>query len=116
MVIASECEYKDLSEQLMDTLIAGVISEDMQRKLVAKGKDMTLDQDVAIERALEATRTKSDVHHVGNQPLYGRQSRPRTNDNKPPFNFNKGQCWNCGRTHGTRDAKCPAFGRNAVFA
>ena len=35
-IIANDCEYTDKDEQLMDTLIAGLYSDSIRRKLIAK--------------------------------------------------------------------------------
>ena len=54
-IIANDCEYTDKDEQLMYTLIASLYSDSIQRKLIAKNKETTLDQAVAIVRAYEST-------------------------------------------------------------
>ena len=43
-IIANDCEYTDKEEQLMDTLIAGIHSNDIRRRLISKGKATTLDE------------------------------------------------------------------------
>lgn len=123
-VIAAECEYTATDEQLLDTLISGVNNEEIQRKLVAKDKTLTLDQAVTMVRSFEATRAqmsdiqdtrKSDVHYVARHSGKGRQSRPETRETTPSKTQpSTGQCWNCGRGH-PRDAKCPAFGSKCNF-
>jgi len=38
-IIAKDYEYTEKGEQLMDTLIAGIRSDDARRKLIAKHQD-----------------------------------------------------------------------------
>ena len=59
-IIANVCEYTDKDEQLMDTLIAGLYSDSIRRKLIAKNKETTLDQALAIVRAYEGTERQID--------------------------------------------------------
>ena len=41
-IIANDCEFTDKEEQMMDTLIAGIHSNDIRRRLISKGKSTTL--------------------------------------------------------------------------
>ena len=54
-IIANDCEYTVKEEQLMNTLIAGIHSNDIRRRLISKGKSTTLDEALGIGRAFEST-------------------------------------------------------------
>ncbi len=114
-MIVSECEYNDSDEHLLDTLIAGVNNEGVQRKLISKDNTLTLDDAIRIVRGHEATTSQmSDIRGTLNvqaiqrkQQKTGRQrslSRGRKQDGK---HFPKHCCWNCGGNH-ARDVTCPA--------
>ena len=55
-VLAEDCEYKDKEEQLIDTLIFGVLSIDVRRKLLTKDSALKLNDAMKIARAEEATQ------------------------------------------------------------
>ncbi|KAK2547785.1 hypothetical protein P5673_032194 [Acropora cervicornis] len=54
-VLAEDCEYKDKEEQLIDTLIFGVLSIDVRRKLLTKDSALKLNDAMKIARAEEET-------------------------------------------------------------
>ena len=60
-LIANECEYTDTKEHLLNTLNAGLHSDDVRRKLIAKDKTTTLDQALAIVRPSEGTERQLDA-------------------------------------------------------
>ena len=113
-VLSKECEYTNKDEQLLDTLIAGVHMEEVQRKLILKDNTLTLDQALTIVRGFEATRNQmADIQGMKIQsvnknpksfskPTQYRVKSDKTND--PPMP--QGKCWNCGGGH-SRSSKCP---------
>ena len=125
-VIATKCQYDDMDDALLDTLIAGVHDESLQRKLIGKDDTLTLDRALDIIRSFESTRSRiadiqetKRVHSIDKTPgkrlTKGKQNwqRPQKYDNKtkPKFTppFKTGVCWNCGNPH-AREATCPAAG------
>ena len=50
-VLADDCEYKDKEEQLIDTLIFGVISNEVRKKLLTKDSTLKLHDAMKIARA-----------------------------------------------------------------
>ena len=127
-VLLRQCQYKEPDEMLLDTLIAGVNDESVQRKLISKDKELTVDKALDIIRAYESTKSQmndimdSQKVHAG-QKSRGRGVKQRWSgqatgeQHKPQFDkfqhsqktvmFKSGVCWNCGKSH-ARDDKCPA--------
>lgn len=113
-VLAKECEYTDKDEQLLDTLIAGVNMEEIQRKLISKDKTLTLDQALTIVRGFEATRSQMadiqgmKVQSITRNPRYpSKPTQRRAKPEKPNVpDMPQGKCWNCGGGH-SRTSKCP---------
>ena len=119
-VILSKCQYSSdmYNVMLLDTIIAGVYHESVQRKLVSKDDTLTVDTALDIIRAYENTTSQMNdiqgatrkVHAVNK--FVTRQSgtvrRPHQDAAKSLHNTLKpGTCWNCGNTHARSD-KCPA--------
>ena len=111
-VLASQCEFKNTTadwteDELLDTLIAGVRSESIQRKLISKEKDLTLDSALKLVRAIEATQKQmthiSDIHPtkkvsaISAKPRRAYTQAKKPNPGKSPLP--KGKCWNCGGDH-----------------
>ena len=126
--IASECEYTDRDEQLLDTLITGVSHELVQRKLISKGNTLTLDQAMTIVWGFGATQKQmNDIHGAKAQTVQSVQvkcKKATTNKTKGQTNGNAGgmqvkggntgdkksvtgKCFNCGGKHSQGD-RCPA--------
>ena len=104
-IIANDCEYTDKDEQLMDTVIAGLCSDSIRRKLIAKNKETTLDQALAIVRAYEGTEKQMDdiqdnrqIQSVSKQHAHKAPEKMRTDLHG---------CYRCGKTHARKDT-CPA--------
>ena len=55
-VLAEDCEYKDKEEQLIDTLIFGVLPINVRRKLLTKDNALKLNDTMKIAHAEEATQ------------------------------------------------------------
>ncbi len=53
--IAAACEYTNVTEQLIDALIFGTKSKEVQKTLLKKSKTLTLDAAIEIARTEEAT-------------------------------------------------------------
>ena len=102
-LIANECEYTDKEEQLLDTLIAGLHSDDVRRKLIAKDKTTTLDQALAIVQAYGGTERQMD-------DIQGTQQIQAVNKQCPQYRkMEKTRadllgCYNGGKTHTKSDS------------
>ncbi|KAK2179399.1 hypothetical protein NP493_493g02030 [Ridgeia piscesae] len=104
-IIANGCEYTDKDEQLMDTLIAGLYSDSIGRKLIAKNKETTLDQAVAIVRAYEGTERQMDDTQDTRQ--IQSVSKQHAHECPEKMRLDLHGCYRCGKTHARSD-KCPA--------
>ena len=89
----------------MDTLIAGLYSDRIRRKLIAQNKETTLDQALAIVRAYESTeRHMGDIQHTKQMQSVRKQHANKTPEKlRPDLHI----CYRCGKTHARND-KCPA--------
>ncbi|XP_033725232.1 uncharacterized protein K02A2.6-like [Pecten maximus] len=125
---AETCEFGDLNavnEQIRDQVIEKCSQHHLRRKLLEKGRTLTLVQLREIARALEQSerqaRNIEGIEEV-NKVAWGAKgaksrtfSRPRK-DNRKSGNTNShrviGPCYNCGREgHLAKDDKCPAKGQ-----
>ena len=104
-VIANDCEYTDKDEQLMDTLIAGLYNDSIRRKSVARNKETTLDQALAIVRAYEGTERQMDDIQDTRQMQYVSKQHAHKAPEKMRTDLHG--CYRCGKTHAKSD-KCPA--------
>ena len=113
-VLAEDCEYKDKEEQLIDTLIFGVLSIDVRKKLLTEDSALKLNDAMKIARAEEATQkhvsalqeteTISAVKSTPkSQSCQHNKSNYSTQSKRPPFtrqNVKQHQehqgCFNCG--------------------
>ncbi|XP_071941474.1 uncharacterized protein [Antedon mediterranea] len=64
-IILADCDYTNKEEQLLDCIIAGVHNETTRRKLIAKAKNMTVEQALTMIRAHECTtRQMNDIQEA----------------------------------------------------
>ena len=120
-ILAGECRYENVQEQLIDCLIFGCCHEHIQSKLLESDHELNLDRALDIARTLEATRTQlndirnpvSAVHAFKHKPS-PRVSKPKY---QPPANSphskdnGKKTCRNCGLLHDfSSKNNCPAYG------
>ena len=115
-LIANECEYTDKEEQLLDTVIARLHSDDVRRKPIAKDKTTTLDQALAIVRAYEGTERQMDDIQGTRQVQAVKRQRPQYRKMEKTRADLLG-CYNCGKTH-TKSDTCPAvdvFNRDVLL-
>ena len=116
----------DLHDELMrDTLVFGTDSEEVRRKCIARGNDLTFAKAKEIARTDEATQMQlkamsdttpkqeeGEVNAIskGNRPgnqsyhKYTRGRGSKQHDNNPR------QCYRCGDTSHTKGQHCPAIG------
>ena len=126
-ILADDCEYKDKEEQLIDTLIFGVNSNEVRKKLLTKDSSLKLHDAMKIARAEEAsqkhvtalqeTKTISAVKSTPrNQNHQYHQRSQTTQSQKSPYrpNVRQNGCLNCGRAH-NRDDICPARKDNCNY-
>ena len=105
--LASKCKYLDTDEHLLDTLIYGVNSKEIQRKLISKDDNFTLREALEICRTFETTtKNLRDITHEKNVSIDTVQRhRPRSRQRSK--SRHRGSCWCCGKQHG-RSEQCPA--------
>lgn len=122
-IILEQCRYRERDDMLLDTLIAGVHDESVQRKLISKDETLTLDKALDIIRSYESTKSQmSDISETRQVHAIQRKGRGRgdrrnkgnkqNGDEKgkrgPESNeMAPGACWNCGNAH-SRGERCPA--------
>ena len=131
-LLAEDCEYKDKEEQLIDTLIFGVLSIDVRKKLLTKDSALKLKDAMKIASAEEATqkhvsalqetKTISAVKYTPrSQSCQHDRSNYSTQSKRPPFtrkNVKQHQehqgCFNRGLNH-YRDTTCPTHKATCNF-
>ena len=62
-LLVNECKYENSSEHLIDALVFGTNSKEVQSKLLQKDETLTIDQALDIARTTEATEHQlKDIH------------------------------------------------------
>ncbi|XP_070550073.1 uncharacterized protein [Ptychodera flava] len=115
-----DCDYGDQSDkQIRDQVVENCRSTELRRKLLEKGKALTLTQVLEISSAYEAVQIQlegmaakspfSSINRVqGNSTEKKQFYRGASTQNKKP----SGNCYRCSRTgHFGRDPECPARGK-----
>ena len=98
---ALKCKFNqaELEERLIEQLIVGTRLSELQKELLAKDENLTLDQALNIGRTHEAS-----ISHMSQ--LRGMLTRTGVHSVKT---VNKSICHSCGRQH-TMKERCPAHG------
>ena len=110
---AKYCEFKDKDEQIRDQVIQACKSQYLRRKLLEKGKDLTVErlQEIArsseaVDQHMEALKAKPGVvMRVNSKEKVGKTPKqPRRDAKKKTV-----ECFRCGREgHKAADPACPA--------
>ena len=124
-MVLSKCDYNAQAREiiLLDTLIAGVKDETVQRKLIAKDATLTLDRAMDIIRAYEQTTAQmQDISEPARKmnEIRSKQNKPKNKDAavRPKISatnatvqptFPLGTCWRCGKQH-KKSETCSAAG------
>ena len=97
---ALKCKFNqaELEERLIEQLIVGTRLSKLQKELLAKDENLTLDQ------ALNIVRTQASISHMSQ--LRGMQTGTDVHSIRT---VNKSNCHSCGRQHTTKE-RCPAHG------
>lgn len=109
---ASKCKFVDLDDQLIDQITEKCNSEELRRKILKSGDDMTLNQIIIEANALEiVSRQLENFCNKGRTQDVNRiELKPR---NKPLPK--KRECFRCGSwNHLAADDKCPAKGKKCL--
>ncbi len=104
-ILVNECKYVDSSEQLIDALIFGTNSRDVQAKLLKKDETLTIDQALNIARTEEAT--KQQLKDIGVQKQDEGKDGKQIDAMKSKSSSRK--CSRCGKVHNfSPRSACPA--------
>lgn len=100
---ANKCQFKDKDEHIMDQVIEKCFSNDLRRKILKAGDDITLDRIISEANALEAVNRQMDE--------FGKPKSSEQTVNKiDTIRANqRGRCGRCGNfRHSSNSEKCPA--------
>ena len=104
---AYTCEFRDdteLQERVIEQLIAGLTSADLQKELLGKDKSLTIDKALEIARTFEATQS-----HMAQLA----RVQPGRSVDVVTARQMQNLCPNCGVHHAQQPRQaCPAFGTN----
>ncbi len=112
----SECNYANPDEQIIDALIFGSNSQQIQSKLLEKDNTLTLDNALAIARTAEATsqQVQEILRPETNINALQRSSTSNSKQYQHSHNTRSGTqraCYCCGQPHNfSKRENCPAFG------
>ena len=109
-VLIDDCQYTDKDQQLLDTLVFGFSSTEVQKKLLVRGPDLTVEDAAKIARS-EETSTKhiaavDDTKHVISA-IRRRKPEDKRQQQSSGRSTGNSKCYNCGDNH-NRDSMCPA--------
>ncbi|KAK3092068.1 hypothetical protein FSP39_024885 [Pinctada imbricata] len=122
------CDFGDedaVNEQIRDQVIEKCVSHHLRRKLLEKGRGLTLDQLKQTARAIEESDRQAkamegvSINEV-NKLNFGRKNDRRRKPgqgsvSKPSANSNI-TCFNCGnKGHKAKHSSCPAIGRSCNY-
>ena len=115
---ADNCEFTDLAEQIRDQVIEKCSSHHLRRKLLERGRDLTLVQLQTIARALEASEQQAnrmegggeaDIAFVKQSAKYKRRPDPDFSRQATTGAGTNRKCYRCGSTsHLQSSSQCPA--------
>ncbi len=107
---ANKCKFRSAEEQndrLIDQLIYGTTSSEVQRQLISKDDKLTLDEAVSIAKTHEATKHHMEemraITGTAKLDAIRRQKKETPHSSKKP-------CKRCGGIHPNKREACPAFG------
>lgn len=116
--IAAKCKFRDgeeLEDRVLDQFIWGTSYKDVQKALIGKSEELTLQAAVDIARAHEATDRQMSLmsHTSGRQVDAVKATRPKNGGLRKETAQQTKQktCYKCGRQHDFRKKQnCPAYG------
>ena len=112
---ADNCEFTDLAEQIHDQVIEKCSSHHLRRKLLEKGKDLTLVQLQTIARVLEASEQqanrmegggKADIAFVKQSAKYKRRPDPDSSRQASTGSGTNRKCFRCGSISQFKSVSC----------
>ncbi|XP_044182144.1 uncharacterized protein K02A2.6-like [Acropora millepora] len=109
---AQQCDYGDQMEaQIRDQIISKCRSNELRRKLLAKGQTLTLQTLQEIARNYEAVKRQIQSMSLSSVSVNRVHDR-RTRRNSRDTTLSGGECYRCGRRgYFARDPLCPARGK-----
>ena len=105
---AEKCRFPNMfkTEMIITRLITGVKSQNLQKKLLQKDEDLTLDDTIRILHADEATNRQVEELQSALKVSEVKHDRRRENQNQK-------RCWACLKSH-ERSQPCPAKNSTCV--
>ena len=113
---AQTCEFGDaatVDEQIRDQVISKCLSHELRRKLLQKGRDLTLSQLREIARSMEESEKQTRLIEGGSGEVRSEVNSVSGKTNyKGDASARKVKCFCCGYTeHKANDRRCPARGK-----
>lgn len=110
------CEFGDaatVDEQIRDQVISKCLSHELRRKLLQKGRNLTLPQLREIVRSIEESEKQARSFEGGSGEVRSEVNSVRGKTNyKGDASARKVKCFCCGYTgHKANDRRCPARGK-----
>ena len=118
-LILMDCEYADVDDILIDTIIEGVYDRKLQEKLLDKGEELSLTQALSIGQQYELSQqqmklVRNEDPNVSAVSLRSKKSKKQKQHNKDedPQPKSTKVCFRCGKDprHKWNQGKCPAIG------
>ena len=125
--LVKDCSYRDPEEMIRDSIVCGLLSQEIREKLLQTGDSLTMEKAVEIVTTFEATRKQlatmmqkedkskkeesADVEVVqkSSTDKYKPYDRKRPKDRHNSYGSDMIDCGNCGQKHKRRS--CPAYGK-----
>ena len=107
---AQKCDFRDSTgtdSRLFEQLIAGICHRDLQKELLGKPKETTLEQAIEVCRLYEASVTHMAQYTEAQAPTTQVSAIQRAQSKRPQ----QTRCKNCGGDHARQPREaCPAYG------
>lgn len=104
---AAKCQFLDTNDQLIDQITEKCSSEDLRRKILKSGDDVTLDQIIKEANVLEVVSRQ--IENFGSKERNTLDVNKIDVGSKDKSTMKKIECFRCGSwNHLAHDEKCPA--------
>ncbi|XP_053607193.1 uncharacterized protein K02A2.6-like [Plodia interpunctella] len=110
---ADKCEFKNKEEHIVDQVIEKCFSNELRRKILKIGDEMTLDRAINEANALETVNKQMEEFEKGKTP---EQTINKVDTKEKPWkNYRGSRCGRCGNyRHPSNSDKCPARDKDCL--
>ena len=111
-LLVKECQYQNEEDHMIDALIFGTNSVEVQSKLLQRNKELKLEDALDIARTEEITKSRvNDITRSSASTVQIVQAHAMTASSRHQSQKSQQPCNKCGREHNPKPrTACPAYG------